>query len=276
MLNRLPAWLLGVALLLPATGALAVDEYGRWYGTLMLSGISEDRARGLETEWSGYHLGVGRGLGPDWGVELNLVGSRFKNRDGDLALRQWGFGADLTRRLFDTEHFVPYALLGAGWMMNDYKINRIDKDGATASVGLGLLVPITPLNMSVRTELRARRDYSESTVTDYLLSVGVQIPFGVVNLGQASRSVLPDGTPHPESEARPYGWHVDRDGDNVPDISDHCPDSPAGATVNMHGCAASDDADADGVADTMDMCPETPAGAPVDKHGCRIDPPRSQ
>jgi hypothetical protein len=31
---------------------------------------------------------AGRGFGEDWGVELNVVGTRYKNRDGDLALRQ--------------------------------------------------------------------------------------------------------------------------------------------------------------------------------------------
>lgn len=274
MQKSFPAWLLGVTLLLPAANSPAVDDYGRWYGTVMLSGIDEDKDRGLETEWSGFHLGFGRGIGRDWGIEMNLVGTRFKNSDGDLAARQWGVGADVTRRLFDTQHFLPYVVAGAGWMTTDHKLNRKDRDGAMVSVGAGLLMPIAPLSMSLRTELRARRDYGESALTDYLVSVGVKIPFGFVNLGPAVRRPLPDGRPHPESEARPYGWQADTDGDGVADISDRCPDSPAGAMVDEHGCAAADDADGDGVPDSADICPDTPRGTTIDKHGCRVDPPR--
>ena len=62
---------------------------------------------------------------------------------------------------------------------------------------------------------------------------------------------------------------ADADGDGVPDASDLCPGTAAGATVDANGCAASQlDADSDGVSDANDLCPGTPAGEAVDANGC--------
>lgn len=268
---RMNAALLGMVLLLATAPATAFDEHGRWYGTLMISGIDDDVQRDVETEWSGYHLGVGRGFGSEWGVEMNLVGSRFKNDEGDVSALQWGFGLDVSRRLATTEYFMPYAVAGAGWMMTDYKLNRWDRDGAMFSVGGGLLFPILPMKMSLRTELRARRDFSDGALTDYLLSIGVKIPFSFVNLGQPEARPRADGTRPAQEE--PYGWSRDSDGDGVANAADLCPATPARLTVNAQGCAAVEDSDSDGVPDAVDMCPDTQPGAAVDRHGCRLTLP---
>lgn len=61
---------------------------------------------------------------------------------------------------------------------------------------------------------------------------------------------------------------VDTDGDGVPDQSDSCPGTPAGAHVDARGCEL--DADQDGVVDRLDKCPATAAGAKVDRAGCEI------
>jgi len=62
---------------------------------------------------------------------------------------------------------------------------------------------------------------------------------------------------------------VDADHDGVYDRSDRCPDTPAGALVDKHGCPT--DQDGDGVYDGLDRCPGTPIGATVDDVGCPID-----
>jgi OOP family OmpA-OmpF porin len=64
----------------------------------------------------------------------------------------------------------------------------------------------------------------------------------------------------------------DSDGDGVPDASDRCPATPAGAKVNSQGCEP--DADRDGVADRLDQCPGTPTGTKVDAQGCELDEDR--
>jgi OmpA-OmpF porin, OOP family len=61
----------------------------------------------------------------------------------------------------------------------------------------------------------------------------------------------------------------DSDHDGVPDDKDLCPDTPRGATVDVHGCPM--DSDHDGVPDGIDQCPNTPLGAKVDAKGCPID-----
>lgn len=266
------AGLLVIMAVAPAATALAFDEFGRWYGTVMISGIDEARGRGFETEWSGYHLGVGRGIGPNWGVEFNLVGARFKNAAKEHAANQWGLGLDVTRRLLDTPHFVPYVVMGAGWMNTDYKLNRYDESGAMISVGAGLMMPISALNMSLRTELRARRDFSDGPFTDYLLSFGLKIPFSFSYLGPYQRLPRPDDV-NPGAPVQHWNVVLDSDGDGVADALDRCPDTPAGAAVDEFGCAAVQDSDGDGVPDSRDMCPDTPPGMPVDEYGCMIAPP---
>lgn len=50
----------------------------------------------------------------------------------------------------------------------------------------------------------------------------------------------------------------DSDGDGVPDLTDLCPNTPAGATVNANGCAASQvDSDGDGVSDEDEIAQGT-------------------
>ncbi|EED31433.1 OmpA/MotB domain protein [gamma proteobacterium NOR5-3] len=61
---------------------------------------------------------------------------------------------------------------------------------------------------------------------------------------------------------------ADSDGDGVMDDKDRCPGTPAGAEVDMSGCAL--DSDGDGVADYKDQCANTPAGVKVDMKGCPV------
>lgn len=59
---------------------------------------------------------------------------------------------------------------------------------------------------------------------------------------------------------------ADADADGIPDSSDLCPYTPAGAAVDQYGCAL--DADYDGVSDGIDQCPATALGASVNAKGC--------
>ncbi|WOJ98025.1 OmpA family protein [Congregibacter brevis] len=61
---------------------------------------------------------------------------------------------------------------------------------------------------------------------------------------------------------------TDSDGDGVMDDKDRCANTPAGAEVDMNGCAL--DSDGDGVADYKDQCANTPAGVKVDTTGCPV------
>lgn len=61
-----------------------------------------------------------------------------------------------------------------------------------------------------------------------------------------------------------FGHKKDADGDGVADRKDECPDTPAGVTVDEHGCPV--DSDGDGVPDYQDECPETAGLIPL--KGC--------
>jgi hypothetical protein len=102
-------------------------------------------------------------------------------------------------------------------MMSDYKLNRRDRDGAMISLGFGLMMPVPASRLSLRTELRPRRDFADKAYTDYLLSIGIKLPVSFSYMGKPARPPLPDGTPHPESATQPYGWQRDSDGDGVPE-----------------------------------------------------------
>jgi len=66
----------------------------------------------------------------------------------------------------------------------------------------------------------------------------------------------------------------DADGDKVPDSLDKCANTPAGATVDVNGCALTQlDSDGDKVNDAVDKCPGTPLGTTVDATGCPIVQP---
>jgi OOP family OmpA-OmpF porin len=75
------------------------------------------------------------------------------------------------------------------------------------------------------------------------------------------------GSPGVDPNAPCYSWPaVDMDGDGVFDRVDHCPDTPAGCTVDQYGCGT--DSDGDGVCDGVDQCPDTPKGTRVNASGC--------
>lgn len=248
------------ALLLGAAQAAALDPNDRWFATIMASAVETDDDRHVQTEISGYHVGVGRGIREDWGVEFNVTGARLKNTGDEVVVEQLGLGLDLTRRLWDTEFFVPYAVLGAGYLESDDERNDQDTKGAMASFGLGVMTPVS--RFFLRAEARARREFDDPGFTDYIVSIGVQIPVSYRNMGPP-RADRPD---------EPYRWKRDLDGDDVPDVQDKCPETPAGAAVNAEGCSSSDDPDGDRVPSPQDACPDTPAGVPVDRFGCRILP----
>jgi hypothetical protein len=79
---------------------------------------------------------------------------------------------------------------------------------------------------------------------------------------EASKSVVVEDLTPPVVD-------TDADDDGVADDNDKCPQTPASATVDANGCAASQrDTDGDGVRDDADECGNTPAGSTVNAAGC--------
>jgi len=166
------------------------------------------------------------------------------------------YGADLIVNLRPSAWFCPFVM--GGWQearVKDDVTPEPDPQYVNGwSVGGGLKVRPAP-RVAIRADVRdlvwqfdspPASDPPGSDATDNLLFTGgVEFAIG--------------GTT----------GVADADGDGVPDRKDKCPDTPAGARVDEHGCPI--DSDHDGVADGIDQCPDTPAGATVDARGCPGD-----
>lgn len=64
---------------------------------------------------------------------------------------------------------------------------------------------------------------------------------------------------------------LDDDKDGVVNYMDECPGTPAGTTVDSHGCSdVQVDSDNDGVVKHKDACPDTRPGVQVNEKGCEI------
>ena len=96
----------------------------------------------------------------------------------------------------------------------------------------------------------------DESYTDWLINLGISIPFGKKAEAMPEAVVVP---------AMP----VDSDKDGVPDSIDRCPVTPANQTVDQYGCTL--DADRDGVADALDRCWDTPLNTAVDGNGCSVE-----
>jgi hypothetical protein len=263
--------LAGTALLF-SQGVFAVEKDTRWYASAMIGAIDTDTKRGAEDDFSGYHFGFGRYLGNGWAaVEANVVGANFE-KSGKTVAKQWGIGVDFLAQFLADEHFQPYAVVGAGYLVTDKKLGLQDEDSGMVNLGIGVKGSFM-WGMELRTDFRIRRDYGgPGYLDDYIWNIGVNIPLSFRRVD--TRSFDEDAAGGARAGGEPdYRFVPDTDSDGFVDPIDRCPRTPGGETVNEFGCSASDDADGDNVPDGEDMCGDTPAGQTVDKHGCRVTPP---
>ena len=261
-----------VAAALAAPCALA-DDHGRWYIAPALNFVIADDDREADDDL-GFQIGLGRELSERWNLELNLEADNLDFEAGGGSYKQRG--ASINGLYFFTREqgFSPYALIGVGALHN-----RLPGDKVTnvmGNAGLGFLANAGG-DMSLRGEVRYRWDNDDETIAsesgfgDWVVSVGVHIPFGRAAAPAAAPVAAPKPAPAPAPEPEPEPVviaPVDSDGDGVADEDDACPGTPAGAEVDARGCEV--DSDGDGVADNADLCPDTPAGAKVDVRGCEI------
>ncbi|MFK7886056.1 MAG: OmpA family protein [Gammaproteobacteria bacterium] len=236
-----------------ATAQSAFSE-GQWYVSPMGTYIYKEDSDRATNSSVGAHIGLGRGFSDAWAVELNLIGN---SSDAYDEVNQWGIGVDLIHGLKPWGKWVPYYSVGVGLLKTqiaeDPSISvissrRMDDENPYAGVGAGFMRNFGSSQTKLRGEVRYRMDMADpNSYRDWLLNVGVVMPFG-------------------EPPAPPV---TDADGDGVNDLSDQCPNTPAGSPVDGRGCEL--DSDGDGVANSKDACPDTRAGTRVDGKGCEID-----
>jgi len=229
-----------------------------------------------------------------------LVGARLAGRLGE----RWRWFGDLAWSSTSTETFAGDADLLAGragveWIADPlmrwqpfysaaYGWSHITFDAATdfdsgfVSVGLGTQ-RATGARGAVRWELRVEQTLAPDglrgeDLTQIEAVFGYQWRLGrggstPVDHDPDSDGVLGSRDRCPDTPAGAVvdvqGCPVDSDRDGVADGIDRCPGSPTGGPVDASGCPP--DADGDGVPDERDRCPDTVAGDPVDDSGCVVD-----
>ena len=253
--------------------AQADARQGQGYFSPMATYIDDDKDRAVDDGVSGGQVGLGAALHEHWNMELFIHGASL---DGFDEQDHFGAGVDFQWLPNRSARLTPYLFGGVGYL--EVERGTATETGAAWSAGAGLLADIFGSSgVAVRAEYRYRTDDALSgSLSDHLVSVGLQIPFGSTEApvvdsdrdgvadGRDRCPGTPLGTPVDE-----FGCEQDSDGDGVADSADRCPGTPAGAEVDRQGCEL--DSDGDGVADGRDRCPGTVRGATVDGNGCELD-----
>ncbi len=233
------------------------------YVAPMLSYVKADDDRIAEDDY-GVQIALGKQLSQSWNLELNLNTDTLDFENSSDEYKQFGLQLDGLYFFNRGSGLSTYGLVGVGGLRT--KIGDDADNNLSANVGLGVMQPIGD-SLQLRGEVRYRIDkddrmQGESRFDDWLVNLGLMIPFGEKSKPVAKSEPAPEPTPAPVVI-------VDSDGDGVADDQDRCPDTMAGHAVTADGCAM--DSDQDGVADAMDQCADTPLGREVDQQGCEKD-----
>ena len=234
------AALVYAALLLP-NPAPAQEAHGWWI------------AGGGGIVWPPAELGiektrpaVGLILGPAYSQPWALEGRGHYAWSDSLNTKLTHAEANLSLFLFPSAGITPYLTGGAGLIWLDTRGASESKFAWNGGAGL---------------RLRLSREWAFRTdVRD----ISYQVPDATGDDKFRHSAEWFGGLQYTFGTAPP-----DRDRDGVPDKLDECPDTPAGARVDLKGCPL--DGDADGVFDGLDQCEGTPRGASVDARGCPSD-----
>jgi OOP family OmpA-OmpF porin len=266
----------GAVLALLGSSALAAQAPGPAEGALVVtpafSYFDFDGDRGLKGRIV-PGVGIGKQLSDRVLLE-GFVSSGDADLDpgmGEADITQ--FRVDVLYDLFQGEGWQPFLVAGMGVIDFDGPdgVRQLDGTDPQLNVGLGVRRWLTDA-LAVRGDVRSFLSTGDSEI-DLASTVGLAFSLG------GRRAPPPDsdgdgvydisdqcpGT-QPGVSVDSTGCPLDSDGDGVPDYVDDCPNTPPGAQVNRRGCAL--DSDGDGVADARDACPNTPPRTPVDDRGC--------
>lgn len=233
----------------------------------------------------GIRLGLAKEINSRLMLELQLGSIEYSDNNNDK-LRQINAGLELQTLLRTSGKVRPYILLGTGTQRTDVSSNNSEFQNSYADLGLGLFHILNEHGLSVRMDVRLRRDFFDDPTVgttdydDFIANVGISIPLG----GSAESKI-------PYIEETSYQRSEDEDADGVQNTSDYCPDTAIGHPVDVNGCSREqsengvpasvpttvgteetspviNDADQDGVEDALDSCSRTNEGMTVDERGC--------
>jgi OOP family OmpA-OmpF porin len=229
-----------------------------------------DEDRGTKNGYGGL-ISIGRKISDEVAIEAYGLYTQMKPEAGDGSKFQlMGGGVDLM--VFPMVNFPNiYGLFGGAYGKGKHQPGPVPEyKSAIIDTGIGMLYPLAE-RIILRGDVRLRMDQHgdkqagttqpgiDRAFTETVFNLGLLVPLGEIRQPEGAKS----GVGMIDTASN------DSDNDGVPDASDLCPGTPAGAVVNEKGCE--NDTDGDGVPDRIDQCPDTPAGEAVNEVGCPLD-----
>jgi OOP family OmpA-OmpF porin len=178
--------------LLAASAAQAQITYSaerwwddRWYVAPVVQFTFPDKAR-LADNGVGYGLAVGKAFSPYWDLELRGAYESLPKDGAPSDWKNWTVEADgkwyfLGREgLARWEGLQPYGLVGIGAINDDVGTS---KTSFMATAGLGVVLPLAKwgrfvLDGRYRWDANSGKLVSQNSFGDWVLSVGLVVPFG--------------------------------------------------------------------------------------------------
>lgn len=171
---------LGAALLLPTISQADGANLPDWYLAPSLKFIFDDADRGNDHGF-GVGLALGKELNEWFNTELELTFDRLDAKENPEVKQA---GAALNGLFFFSRDpsFSPFVLAGVGRQSNDNGAS--DSTSTIYNLGVGFIQELVKDSAYLRADVRARFDDDNDTVageddfTDYMVSLGVQVPLG--------------------------------------------------------------------------------------------------
>lgn len=243
---------------------------------------------------AGAFFGLGKPVTEHFNLEIAARANDLDLESGKSKFSQRALMLDGLFFLDRKAVFAPYAVAGAGVIRT--AINGGASKNLAANAGIGALYSVGKEGLGIRADVRYRMDFDNNSVAgqdnfgDIVLNLGLVMPLGKSKSASVAAvepmpvvaeqpapvvvaaPVAPKAEPAPIAKIAPAPIIVavlDGDKDGVPDASDNCANTRAGAKVDAKGCEP--DGDSDGITDAGDACANTPAGIKVDAMGCEVD-----
>lgn len=167
--------------MLLSTVAAAAEQDDRWYVAPWVGYVNADVEQVVENSFA-YGISFGKPVSENWNLELAVAANKLDPENSDNEFKQSSLGADALYFFSRNPTFATFAVLGAG--MQNTRFGSAKGDSFMFNVGLGGQSTLGKSGTALRFDLRYRRDnndariQNDSELEDWILMVGVTIPFG--------------------------------------------------------------------------------------------------
>lgn len=172
---------IGCAMLCATVSATAAEIDSRWYVMPWAGYVRADVTELVENDII-YGISVGKQTSENWNLDYSLSRHKLDPERSSDEFKQTGLSVDALYFFNRDRAFSMYAILGAGLHKTEY--GTIDETSPAINLGLGAQTSLGMKNASMRVEMRFRHDNNngdiggDTSLDDYILTLGMVIPFG--------------------------------------------------------------------------------------------------